>query len=181
MRGMATLWLHFEQNVDFDVFSWDNNESGVTRANVNKVLKASAVTVGIAGGDVASHSCRVTGLSRLLAQKMDFRLAREFGRWSRNRTCVLKYFWPHTTLARDFAASIWEERLQSSEGRRGNFLPVKMLQDIRSVRHWGSFGWITELVIAFGYNLGGWLDSASMPFVTAVAVCDLLRLQSNKL
>ena len=108
VRDMATMWLHSEQNEDFAIFSWDNNEAGVTRANVNKMLKASAVAVGVVGGVVPSHSCRVTGLSRLLAQKMDFHLAREFGRWSRNSTCVLKYFWPHTTMARDFAASIWE-------------------------------------------------------------------------
>ena len=108
VRDMATLWLHSEQIQEYDVFSWNNNEAGITRASVNKVLKASAVAVGISGADVASHSCRITGLSRLLAQGMDFHLAREHGRWSRNSTCVLKYFWPHTTMARDFAASIWE-------------------------------------------------------------------------
>ena len=108
VRDMATLWLHSEQIQEYDVFSWNNNEAGITRASVNKVLKASAVAVGISGADVASHSCRITGLNRLLAQGMDFHLAREHGRWSRNSTCVLKYFWPHTTMARDFAASIWE-------------------------------------------------------------------------
>jgi hypothetical protein len=108
VRDMATFWLQSEQVQEYDVFSWDNNEAGVTRSKVNKVLKASTVAVGIAGADVASHSCRITGLSRLLAQGMEYHCAREHGRWSRNSTCVLKYFWPHTTMARDFACSIWE-------------------------------------------------------------------------
>ena len=113
VRDMAALWLRSEQVEEYDVFSWDNSEDGITRAKVNRVLKASAVVVGIAEGDVATHSCRITGLSRLLAQGMEFHLAREHGRWSRNNTCVLKYFWPHTTMARDFAANIWEESAYS--------------------------------------------------------------------
>ena len=110
VRDMAALWLRSKQMEEYDVFSWDNNEDGITRAKVNRVLKASAVAVGIAGGDVATHSCRITGLimSRLLAQGMEIHLAREHGRWSRNSTCVLKYFWPHTTMARAFPAKIWE-------------------------------------------------------------------------
>ena len=58
-------------------------EAGITRASVNRVLKASAVAVGIAGGDVASHSCRITGLNRLLSQGMDFQLARCVDRCTR--------------------------------------------------------------------------------------------------
>jgi hypothetical protein len=113
VRDMAALWLQSEQIQDYAVFSWNGNEDGIKRAQVNKVLKASAVAVGISGGDVASHSCRITGLSRLLAQGMPFHLAREHGRWSKNSTCVLKYFWPHTTMARDFAAAIWEASVYS--------------------------------------------------------------------
>jgi len=113
VRDMATLWLHSEQIQDHAVFSWNNNQDGIKRAQVNKVLKASAVAVGIDGADVASHSCRITGLSRLLAQGMPLHLAREHGRWSRNSTCVLKYFWPHTTMAQGFAEKIWEASVYS--------------------------------------------------------------------
>ena len=113
VRDMATLWLHSEQIQDHSVFSWNNNQDGIKRAQVNKVLKASAVAVGIDGADVASHSCRIIGLSRLLAQGIPLHLAREHGRWSRNSTCVLKYFWPHTTMAQGFAEKIWEASVYS--------------------------------------------------------------------
>ena len=113
VRDMATLWLHSEQIQDHAVFSWNNNEDGIKRHKVAKVLKAAALAIGMPESDTGTHSARITGLSRLLAQGMPFHHAREQGRWSKNSTCVLKYFWPHTTMARDYAASIWETSVYS--------------------------------------------------------------------
>ena len=60
------------------------------------------------------------------------------------------------------------ERLQSGEGRWGNFLPVKMLQDLRSVRHWGSLvdHWADNCLRVQSWWLAWSFSNAPMPFVT---------------
>lgn len=113
VRDMAALWLISERIDDNAIFSWDNGSKGVTRSQVNSILKVAAEAVGMKASDTGSHSCRITGLCRLLSQGMSITFAREHGRWSRNSTCVFKYFWPHTSMAKEFAALIWESACYS--------------------------------------------------------------------
>ena len=107
VRDLARWYLRSDQIPDHPVFAWANNTKGVTRGEVNRRLKQAAVEVGLKASDTASHSCRITGLSQLLAHNMDFESARHQGRWASDST-VRRYFWPTTDLAINFAASIWE-------------------------------------------------------------------------
>ena len=114
VRDMARLWLISERNLEYDVFSWNHNTTGVKRSMVNAALKQAAIDTGIPGADVSSHSLRATGLSRLLNAKpasggstgMQWEQAKKFGRWKSD--CALRYFWASNDLAKEYAASIWD-------------------------------------------------------------------------
>ena len=70
VRDMAALWQISDQVEDHPVFSWADGTKGVTRAQVNKILKAAAEAVGMKSSDTGSHSCCITGLFRLLTSSM---------------------------------------------------------------------------------------------------------------
>jgi hypothetical protein len=106
VRDLARVWLMSERDIEHHVFSWANDTQGPTRAKVSAVLKSAAVCSGIPAADVATHSLRVTGLSRLLAAGMDYEEARTYGRWKSD--CARRYWWPATDLAQAFSTKIWD-------------------------------------------------------------------------
>ena len=105
VRDLGRLWLMSERVTSFPTFSWDNGTKGVVRHRVIQALKYAAVLEGIPAADIASHSLRITGLSRLLSAGMSFRSAVTFGRWRSD--CALRYYWPSTSLAKEYAEAMW--------------------------------------------------------------------------
>ena len=106
VRDMAKLWLLGCQVKEYPVFTWSGGTQGVSRNQVNSILKEAAIAQGVPGADVSSHSLRVTGLSRLLGANMPWQIAKMWGRWKSD--CALKYFWPTVNMAKHFSASIWD-------------------------------------------------------------------------
>ena len=107
VRDMARLWLMSEQVPDYEVFTWDNETKGVTRSQVNALLKKAAVAVGMPESDTASHSARITGLSQLMSKgNVPFYVAREWGRWKSG--CAKRYWWASADMAKEFSVAIWE-------------------------------------------------------------------------
>lgn len=98
VRDMARLWIMSERISELEVFTWDNGTKGVTRAQVNTLLKKAAVKAGIPASDTASHSARITGLSQLFGLgNVPFEIAREWGRWKSD--CARRYWWAAANVA----------------------------------------------------------------------------------
>ena len=106
VRDLARLWLMSEKNLDHSVFSWSNGQQGVTRLQVNKILKLAAIKLGIAGADISSHSLRIGGLCLYMSHGMPYEAAKSFGRWRSD--CVRKYSWPSADLAKGFSDRMWD-------------------------------------------------------------------------
>lgn len=109
VRDMATLWLISERDKSYQVFSWNHNTKGPTRLDVSAVLKQAAIQNGIPAADIASHSLRISGLSRLLAAGMPYEFARAYGRWRSD--CARRYWWPETRMAQEFSSKLWDPAL----------------------------------------------------------------------
>jgi hypothetical protein len=109
VRDVALLWLLSEREKSYQVFSWDHNTRGPSRQDVSTVLKQAAILNGIPAADIASHSLRISGLSRLLAAGMPYEFARAYGRWRSD--CARRYWWPETKMAQDYSSKLWDPAL----------------------------------------------------------------------